>query len=365
MPASYHRRGTGRGYPRQVNATVRPVILSGGSGTRLWPLSTREAPKQFLELLGEPLFEATLGRVEELGLGATLTVVTGRDQIVAVEKSLARREMEMATILVEPSGRNTAPAVVAAALIADPDEVLVVLPSDHLIIDIPAFGAAVAEAVELARDGALVTFGIEPGRPETGYGYIEKGEPVGSGFRVDRFKEKPDQSEATRLAADGAHLWNSGMFVFGAGQILTEARRQAADIVAGVEAALPAGRTGTIELEESFSDVASISIDHALMEKAENAVVIPLDAGWSDVGSWHSVWELSERDENGNSLIGDVVALDVADSYVRSESKTVAIAGLTGLVVVVTPDVVLIVSKEKSQMVRDLAVGQEAGRRAD
>jgi len=341
------------------------VILSGGSGTRLWPLSTREDPKQFLELLGEPLFEATLGRVGELGLGDAVTVVTGRDQIAAVEKSLDRKEIGTATILVEPSGRNTAPAVVAAALTADNDDVLLVLPSDHLITDIPAFGAAVAEAVELARDGALVTFGIEPSRPETGYGYIEKGEPVGSGFRVDRFKEKPDEDEAARLAADGAHLWNSGMFVFGAGQILSEARRQAPEIVTGVKEALPAERTGTIELEPGFSEVPSISIDHALMEKAENAVVIPLEAGWSDVGSWHSVWELSDRDENGNSLLGDVVALDVADSYVRSESKTVAIAGLTGLVVIVTRDAVLIVSKEKAQLVRDLAAAWEAGRPSD
>ena len=365
VPATYHRRVTDRGYSRPVNPTVRPVILSGGSGTRLWPLSTREAPKQFLELLGEPLFEATLGRVDQLGEAGRVIVVTGRDQLVAVEKSLAHMELETATILVEPSGRNTAPAVVAAALIAEPDDVLVVLPSDHLITDIPVFEAAVAEAVELARDGALVTFGIEPDRPETGYGYIEKGVPVGSGFKVDRFKEKPDEDEAARLAGDGAHLWNSGMFVFGAGQILTEARRQVAAIVAGVEEALPAERTGTIDLEESFSGVPSISIDHALMEKAEHAVVIPLDAGWSDVGSWHSVWELSERDENGNSLIGDVIALDVADTHVRAGSKTVAIAGVTGLVVVVTSDVVLIVSKDKSQIVRDLAAGWEARGRDD
>ncbi len=348
-----------------MTPTVRPVILSGGSGTRLWPLSTTDAPKQFLELLGEPLFEATLGRVDELGLGATVTVVTGRDQLPAVERSLANKAIETATVLAEPSGRNTAPAVVAAALISDPDDVLVILPSDHVITDSLAFGEAVTQAVALAGDGALVTFGIEPSRPETGYGYIEKGEPVGSGFRVDRFKEKPDEDEATRLAGDGEHLWNSGMFVFGAGQILSEARRQVPEILAGVEAALPAERSGTITLGETFSDVPATSIDHAVMENAENSVVIPLDAGWSDVGSWHSVWELSERDGNGNSLNGDVVAVDVADTYVRSGSKTVAVAGVTGLVVVVTPDVVLIVPKEKSQMVRDLAAGWAASRRAD
>ncbi|MGH8948425.1 MAG: mannose-1-phosphate guanylyltransferase, partial [Acidimicrobiia bacterium] len=342
-----------------------PVILSGGSGTRLWPLSTSRAPKQFLEILGEPLFEATLGRVDELGLGGNVMVVTGTDLLPAVESSLANKDIERATILVEPAGRNTAPAVVAAALMADPEDVLVVLPADHLVTDRQAFGEAVGKAVAFAHDGHLVTFGIEPSRPETGYGYIEKGEPVGPGFRVERFKEKPDEDEAARLAADRAHLWNSGMFVFGAGQILTEARRQDPEIVAAVESALPRERTGTITLGESFSGAPAISIDHAIMENAANAVVIPLDAGWSDIGSWHSVWESSDRDENGNSLIGDVVALEVADSYVRSDSKTVAIAGMTGVVVVVTPDAVLIVPKERSQMVRDLAAGWEAGRRAD
>jgi mannose-1-phosphate guanylyltransferase/mannose-6-phosphate isomerase len=348
-----------------VNPTVRPVILSGGSGTRLWPLSTRDAPKQFLEILGEPLFEATLGRVDELGLGSAVMVVTGADQLPAVERSLANRDIEGATILVEPAGRNTAPAVVAAALIADPEDVLVILPADHLVTETPAFIEAVREAVAFAREGALVTFGIEPSRPETGYGYIQKGEPVGSGFRVERFKEKPDEEEAARLASDGAHLWNSGMFVFGAAEILTEARRQAHEIVVAVESALPTERTRTITLGEGFAGAPAISIDHAIMEEAENAIVIPMDAGWSDIGSWHSVWESSDRDENGNSFIGDVLALDVADSYVRSESKTVAIAGLQGVVVVVTPDVVLIIPKEKSQMVRDLSTGWDAGRRAD
>lgn len=340
------------------------MVLSGGVGTRLWPLSTKETPKQFLELLGEPLFEATLSRVTQLG-GSDPIVVTGREQIPAVEKSLADMGMDGATIVVEPLGRNTAPAVVAAALIADPEDVLVVLPSDHLMTNDLAFLEAVTQAVDLARDGALVTFGIEPSRPETGYGYIAMGEPIGPGFQVDKFKEKPGEDEAAQLAADGAHLWNSGMFVFAAGRILGEARRQAPEIVTGVEAALPAERSGTISLGETFSRVPSISIDHAIMEGAENGVVIPLDAGWSDVGSWHSVWELSEQDEHGNSLIGDVVAIDVADNYVRSEAKTVAIAGVAGLVVVVTPELVLIIPKEKSQMVRDLAMGWEATRPAD
>ncbi|HEU5111674.1 MAG TPA: sugar phosphate nucleotidyltransferase [Acidimicrobiia bacterium] len=347
-----------------MNPTLRPVILSGGVGTRLWPLSTKDTPKQFLELLGEPLFEATLARAMKLG-GSEAIIVTGSEQIPAVEKSLADMEIDDATIVVEPSGRNTAPAVVAAALVADPLDVLVVLPSDHLMTDEVAFRQAVIRAVDVARDGALVTFGIEPSRPETGYGYIEIGEPIGPGFHIARFKEKPDEDEAAQLVTGGAHLWNSGMFVFGAAQILGEARRQAPGIVTAVEAALPTERSGTIRLDESFSGVPSISIDHAIMEGADNGVVIPMDAGWSDVGSWQSVWELSDQDEHGNSLVGDVVAIDVADNYVRSETKAIAIAGVTGLVVIVTPDVVLIVPKEKSQMVRDLAEGWEASRPAD
>jgi len=303
--------------------------------------------------------------VDELGLGSAVMVVPGADQLPAVERSLANRDVEGGTLLVEPAGRNTAPAVVAAALIADPEDVLVILPADHLVTETPAFIEAVREAVAFAREDALVTFGIEPSRPETGYGYIQKGEPVGSGFRVERFKEKPDEEEAARLASDGAHLWNSGMFVFGAAEILTEARRQAHEIVVAVESALPIERTRTITLGKGFIGAPAISIDHAIMEEAENAIVIPMDAGWSDIGSWHSVWESSDRDENGNVFIGDVLALDVADSYVRSESKTVAIAGLQGVVVVVTPDVVLIIPKEKSQMVRDLSAGWNAGRRAD
>jgi mannose-1-phosphate guanylyltransferase/mannose-6-phosphate isomerase len=292
-------------------------------------------------------------------------VVAGRDQIPLVEKGLANKEMEAAAILVEPSGRNTAPAVVAAALIAEPDDVLVVLPSDHLIADAMAFGVAVASAVEHARSGALVTFGIEPSRPETGYGYIKKGAAVGDGFRVERFKEKPEPDEAQRLTDDGAHLWNSGMFVFGAGAVLEEAGRHASDIVEGVEAALPAQRTGRIELGEEFAGVPSISIDHAIMERSERAIVLPLDAGWSDLGSWLSVWEMGERDESGNTMVGEVVALDVTDSYLRSGSKPIVVAGVEGMVIVETPEVVLIVPKERSQMVRDLAARWEAGRQAD
>jgi len=192
------------GYPRRVTSIVRPVILSGGAGTRLWPLSTGERPKQFLSLLGEPLFEATLHRLSGLEGVGPVTVVTGGDHLDAVERAADNASVDLASIVIEPVGRNTAPAVVAAALVSDPDDVLVVLPSDHTITDVAAFRTLVANAVSLAVKGALVTFGAEPSRPETGFGYIEKGEAIDGGFRVARFKEKPDLEEAARLVSGSA-----------------------------------------------------------------------------------------------------------------------------------------------------------------
>lgn len=330
------------------------MILSGGAGTRLWPLSTGERPKQFLSLLGEPLFEATLHRLSGLEGVGPVTVVTGGDHLDAVERAADNASVDLASIVIEPVGRNTAPAVVAAALVSDPDDVLVVLPSDHTITDVAAFRTLVANAVSLAVKGALVTFGAEPSRPETGYGYIEKGEAMDGGFRVARFKEKPDLEEAARLVSGHTHLWNSGMFVFTAGSLLHEARRHSPDLVIGVSAALPSERSGRIFLDESFAEVSSISLDHAVMEKTDGAVVIPMDVGWSDIGSWQSLWELTELDDSGNALVGDVTVVDVTDSYVLSSSRKVAVAGVDGLVVVETPEAVLIVPLAKSQLVRDL-----------
>jgi mannose-1-phosphate guanylyltransferase/mannose-6-phosphate isomerase len=330
------------------------VILSGGSGTRLWPLSTRDRPKQFIELVGAPLFDATVDRVADVAGQERMVVVTGSDQVAMVEEALAARAIE-ATLLVEPAGRNTAPAVIAAALVSEPDDLLLVMPSDHLITDIPAFVTAVGHASGMAAKGSMVTFGIEPSRPETGYGYIEKGATDGPAFRVTRFKEKPDAEEAERLVSDGRHLWNSGMFVFSAEALLAEAKRQVPDILEGVESSLPPAREGTIELGAGFASIRSISIDHAILENARDVWVVPLDAGWSDIGSWHSVWELATKDSEGNAIIGDVLAVDVSGSYVRSASRRVAIAGVEDLVVVETPEVVLIVGKDRSQLVRDLA----------
>ncbi|HEY4607052.1 MAG TPA: sugar phosphate nucleotidyltransferase, partial [Acidimicrobiia bacterium] len=304
-----------------MTPTVRPVILSGGAGTRLWPLSTEGSPKQFMRLLGEPLFESTLNRLREVEGVGPVTVVTGADYVDAVERAARRVSMALDSIIIEPAGRNTAPAVIAAALIADPDDVLVVLPSDHVIADGAAFGEAVNQGVNKAVDGALVIFGVEPSRPETGYGYIEKGEAIAGAYRVARFKEKPEVVEAERLAGAGTHLWNCGIFVFTAARVLEEAKGHIPELVGAVEASLPTVENGRIVLDRSFEEVTSISIDHAVMEKTDSAVVIEADFGWSDIGSWQSLWMHSERDPAGNVLAGEVIAVDVTDSYVRSTSR--------------------------------------------
>lgn len=334
---------------------MRPVVLSGGAGTRLWPLSTRERPKQFLDLLGEPLLVTTLSRLRGLsGLGPAL-VVTGRAHLSLVEEVVTGSVPPVEAILIEPTGRNTAPAVVAAALVLQPDETMVVLPSDHHIADVPGFVAALEGALDIAEEGHLVTFGIPPTRPETGYGYIQLGPPLGAGYRVERFKEKPGPEEASAMIGDGRHLWNSGMFVFRVDRFLAEADRHAPEVVAGVRASLPPHRGMRVELGEHFTGVPSVSVDHAVMERTDRAAVVPLDVGWSDIGSWQSLWEVSRRDDQGNVIIGDVIAHRVTNSFLHAGSGRLAVAGVDRMVVVHTPQAVLVVPLDGSEMVRELA----------
>jgi mannose-1-phosphate guanylyltransferase/mannose-6-phosphate isomerase len=342
-----------------VSPTVRPVILSGGAGTRLWPLSTDDHPKQFLRLLDQPLFESTLLRLVGMEMVDGPLVVTGRDQLEFVDSASRSSGVELGDVIVEPVGRNTAAAVVAAALVSDPGDVLVVLPADHVIGDQDGFRSAVGQAIALAQDGAMVTFGATPLRPETGYGYLEMGEQIDGAYRVARFKEKPDADEAERLIADGRHLWNSGMFVFTAAHLLDEARAHSPEVVRGVESSLPAERSGRIILGEAFARVPSVSIDHAIMERTSKAVVIPIDVGWSDLGTWRSLWELSRHDQDGNVKVGRVTALDVTNSYLHAGSRRLALAGVDGLIVVETPEVVLVLPMDRSQLVRELAVSPE------
>lgn len=337
--------------------SLRPVILSGGSGTRLWPLSTHELPKQFVRLFdGCSLFELTLDRLADIEGVRGPIVVTGASHVDLVEDALSDAGIEDSRIVVEPQGRNTAPAAVAAALIAGDDDVLVILPSDHLISDVSGFRSAVSQAAEHAQQGGIVTFGIQPTRPETGYGYIEIGESRGAGaFQVRRFKEKPVVDDAIDMVADGHHVWNSGMFVSRSDLLLEEARTHCPGIAEGVRAALHEPDAPTIELAESFGDVEATSIDYAIMEKTERALVIPIDVGWDDVGSYRSLATAVSRDANGNHLHGDVTIRDVTGSFIRASSRKVAVAGMTDVVVVETPDAVLVVPLDRSQDVRDLS----------
>lgn len=335
-------------------STIRPVILSGGSGTRLWPLSTPEIPKQFVPLVdGRSLFDLTLQRLDSIAGASPPLVVTGTVHLPLVMESLVG--VSGAKVLVEPVGRNTAAASIAAALVAGESEILLIVPSDHLIADPDRFATAVMEAAACAEEGRIVTFGITPDRPETGYGYIEKGELAQAGsFEVKRFKEKPGPNEAVKLASDGRHLWNSGMFMVTTSDLLTEAQAHCPDIVTGVRGALDVGTESVIELGQGFADVEAISFDYAIMEKTNRALVFPLDVGWDDVGSYRSLLDALPKDEAGNHVDGDVTLRDVSGSFVKATSRRVAVAGLNGVVVVETPEAVLVVPLSRSQEVREL-----------
>lgn len=334
---------------------VRPVILSGGSGTRLWPLSTREVPKQFASLIGDQsLFASTVHRLDGVNGLAPSIVVSGERYLGLINQDIERSDADVEAILIEPEGRNTAPAVVAAALLSEPDEVLVILPSDHLISDLSAFRDAVGVAVSHAENGEIVTFGIAPTRPETGYGYIQLGEALDDAYRVARFKEKPHIAEARKLVADGMHLWNSGMFIARADRVLEEARSHVSGMVEAVDRALPDQRTGVVRLGEEFTAVDAISFDYAVMERTDRATVVPLDAGWDDMGTFLSLFGAVDTDDDGNHLSGDVVVDGVEGSFIKATSRRVVVAGLSGFIVVETPDAVLVAPLDRSQDVREL-----------
>jgi mannose-1-phosphate guanylyltransferase/mannose-6-phosphate isomerase len=340
---------------------VRPVILCGGAGTRLWPLSRALLPKQLLALTGErSLLQETWLRVRELGEASLRPlVICNETHRFLVEGQLRAAGAEPRLVL-EPAGRNTAPAVALAALLAAEesgrDTVLLVQPSDHVIADAARFRSVVAAAVPAALQGDLVTFGVTPERAETGYGYVEA--VPGAGLRrIERFVEKPDAATAAAYVASGRHFWNSGMFLFMAGSYLAELRAHAPDILAACEAALAAGRREGTQVQpgrEAFLACRSQSIDYAIMEKTHRASVIALQAGWSDVGSWAALHEVAPRDAAGNALAGDVVALGCRDSHVRAESRLVGVVGLEGCVVVETKDAVLVAPLARAQEVKAL-----------
>ncbi|MCY1276483.1 Mannose-1-phosphate guanylyltransferase 1 [compost metagenome] len=338
-----------------------PVIMAGGSGSRLWPLSRQLNPKQFLPLADADLsmLQATIHRLAGLDVALPRLICNEQHRFLAAEQ-LRLLGMEQANILLESVGRNTAPAIALAALLACDeanDPILLVLAADHLIQDVDAFHVAVRNALPLAADGKLVTFGIVPSHPETGYGYIEKGESIGAGFSVSRFVEKPDLVTAQEYLASGSHFWNSGMFMFRASRYLEELERFRPDILAACRLAL-AGSSQDMFFTRvdsaAFAACPEESIDYAVMEKTADAVMVPLDAGWSDIGSWSALWDVSAKDAQGNVLKGDVLGQHTRNTYVHADSRLVATVGVEDLVIVETKDAVLVAHKDKVQDVKKI-----------
>lgn len=343
---------------------ILPVIMAGGTGSRLWPLSRVQHPKQFLPLApdGQTLLQATVRRLDGLNMAEPLLICNEEHRFLAAEQ-MRTMGRDGVRILLEPTGRNTAPAVALAALHAcrqieaGHETVLLVLAADHVINDVQAFHHAIAGALPMAQDGKLVTFGVVPKHAETGYGYIEEGTPIGAGFTVRCFVEKPSSLTAQAFMESGRHLWNSGMFMFTAGRYLNELERFAPDMLQACQAAMNEVsddmsfvRVGKVPFEACPSN----SIDYAVMEKTADAVVIPLDAGWSDMGSWTALWDVSAKDSSGNVLQGDVLAQNSSDNYVYASNRLVATLGVQDLVVVETKDAVLVTHKSQAQDVKKI-----------
>ena len=347
---------------------LQPVLLSGGSGTRLWPLSREAYPKQFLPLVGEAtMLQDTWARVAPLAARPPIVVANEEHRFLAAEQ-LRRVGVDHAAIVLEPVGRNTAPAIAAAALQAQAgggDPLLLALPSDHVVRDAEGFRAAVRAAMPAAEAGALVTFGIVPSAPETGFGYIEAA--AGEGVRdVLRFVEKPDAATAQSYLDAGGYYWNSGMFLFRASRYLAELERFRPDILSAVRAAFGFARHDGdfIRLDsDAFAASPSDSIDYAVMEKTDAARVLPVDIGWNDVGSWSALWDVSEQDADGNARHGDVIAVDSRNSYAYAR-RLVALVGVDDLVVVETDDAVLVARKDRVQGVKAVVAQLKADQRS-
>jgi len=349
---------------------ILPVILSGGSGTRLWPLSREAYPKQFLQLAGEhSMLQSTWLRVADVATQAPIVVANEAHRFVAAEQ-LQQVGTTPSAILLEPIGRNTAPAIAAAALEAcrdgGADPLLLVLPSDHLIRDVAHFHRAILDAADIAEQGKLVTFGIQPTAPETGYGYIKA--VAGEGARaIERFVEKPDLATAQDYVTSGKYYWNSGMFLFRASRYLQELERLQPQILAACRASWEKARRESdfIRLDaDAFKASPSDSIDYAVMEKTTDAAVVPLDAGWSDVGSWTALRDVSEQDANGNAHRGDVIAIDCHDTFAYGE-RLIAMIGLDDVIVVETDDAVLVGKSDRMQEVKDVVARLKADGRSE
>lgn len=340
---------------------MKIVVMAGGSGTRLWPMSRAMFPKQFLSLTGkETMLQATLKRCVGLTTTAPMVICNEDHRFIVAEQ--LRSTGTKATILLEPMGRNTAPAIALAALhatAAGEDPVLLVLAADHVIQNADVFREQANAAKLLAEQGRLVTFGIVASQPETGYGYIERGEALkdGSGYRVARFVEKPNLEQAQGYVSSGAYYWNSGMFLFKASRYLAELQKYRPDILSACQDAMESTHPDMDFVRisaDAFSAVPSESIDYAVMEKTDDAAVVPLDAGWSDVGAWSSLWDVHSKDDHGNVIDGDVLMENTHNSLIHATSRLVATVGLRDIVVVETKDAVLVADKSQVQNVKKI-----------
>lgn len=345
---------------------ITPVILSGGSGSRLWPMSRAGYPKQFLALHGRngsSMLQETALRAQGEGFAAPLLVCNEEHRFIVAEQ-LRQVAVEPSAIILEPVARNTAPAVAAAAVkLAHyaPDALMLVMPSDHVILDVPAFQEAVAKAARAAEKGALVTFGITPNAPTTGYGYIQRGSPWPGNlpgiYSVTRFVEKPEEETARQYIEAGDYAWNSGIFLFSAGVYLEALERFQPEMLSAARAAVENAREDLNFCrldEEAFRASPSDSIDYAVMEHTDKAAVVPVDMGWNDLGAWSALWEIENKDEAGNVTRGDVLLENTRNSYVYADHAMVAVAGLEDVVVVATDDAVLVTSRERAQDVKQI-----------
>jgi len=342
--------------------SILPVIMAGGSGSRLWPLSRLQFPKQFLTLLGEQsLLQQTIDRLADIDAAYPLVICNEEHRFIIAEQ-LRQIGKLACNIILEPVGRNTAPAIALAALAATAkgdDPVLLVLAADHAIQNLKAFNQAVQLAKPAAQDGKLVTFGIVPQSPETGYGYIRQGiaQAHNGTFAVQQFVEKPDLETAKHYLASGEYLWNSGMFMFKASRYLHELEKHRPDILLACRAAM---QHVDLDLdfvridEEAFLQSPDDSIDYAVMEKTSDAVIVPLDAGWSDIGSWSALWDVANKDNNGNAVHGDVILHDSSNNFIHAENALVATIGLENIVIVQTKDAVLVANKNNVQDVKKI-----------
>ncbi|TGD74191.1 mannose-1-phosphate guanylyltransferase/mannose-6-phosphate isomerase [Mangrovimicrobium sediminis] len=351
---------------------ITPVLLSGGIGSRLWPVSREAHPKQFQPLAGElSMLQETLARTRNLQATAPVVVCNEEHRFMVAEQ-LRELHIDPGALILEPQGRNTAPAVALAALHAvqaDPEAILLVLPADHVIVDVASFVEAVGKALPAAQGGRLMTFGVVPSSPETGYGYIKCGDALGEGlYELERFVEKPDAETATGYLASGDYLWNSGMFLIGAAAYLEELGAHAPGILAACRAAMEQARADMDFVRPeagAFAGCPSDSIDYAVMEHTARGGVVSLDCGWSDVGAWSALWEVAQRDGQGNAVRGDVVLDNCSDSYFYSDSRLVAATGVEDIVVVETADAVLVASRDRVQDVKNIVKALKTGDRPE